>query len=171
MSLFLTDCSILFYSLGTYEQLRATGFLKLPHRSTLQQYTSFTSIGASFNPDVIKKYYNELKLADLPIHERICSIMFDEMKIKSGLVFSRSTGTIIGFTELGQISDEIDSLERSLQKDRKKVRPLATHVLAIMIRGFFNHLFVGKGLERHDQNFLGHQYIYAYNKTKSTTDF
>ena len=65
--------------------------------------------------------------------------MFDEMKIKSGLVFSRSTGTIIGFTELGQISDEIDSLERSLQKDRKKVRPLATHVLAIMIRGFFNH--------------------------------
>uniref|UniRef100_A0A7M5V9H3 Transposable element P transposase-like RNase H domain-containing protein n=1 Tax=Clytia hemisphaerica TaxID=252671 RepID=A0A7M5V9H3_9CNID len=65
--------------------------------------------------------------------------MFDEMKIKSGLVFSRSTGTIIGFTELGKISDEIDSLERSLEKERKKLRPLATHVLAIMIRGFFHH--------------------------------
>jgi len=64
--------------------------------------------------------------------------MFDEMKIKSGLIFSKASGKIIGFTELGAINEEMESLERSLSS-KEKLRPLASHVLCVMIRGFFKH--------------------------------
>ena len=47
---------------GTYEQIRQSGFLTLPHKSTLQQYTGCTDIVTSFNPDILKKYANEMKL-------------------------------------------------------------------------------------------------------------
>ena len=32
------------------------------------------------------------------------------MKIKSGLVFSRSTGRLVGFTDLGDVNNELDVL-------------------------------------------------------------
>ena len=77
-------------------------------------------------------------------HERLCSVMFDEMKIKSGLVFSKNTGTIIGFTELGGISDEMEALERSLTT-KSKERQLATHVLSVVVRGLFKHFNIPIG--------------------------
>ena len=40
--------------LGAYEQIRQSGFLELPHRTTLNTYTGFTDICTGFNPDVIK---------------------------------------------------------------------------------------------------------------------
>ncbi|XP_066918923.1 uncharacterized protein [Clytia hemisphaerica] len=67
------------------------------------------------------------------------------MKIKSGLVFSRNTGQLVGFTELGQISEEIYVLERSLDGALKE-KPLATHMLFIMIRGYFKHFNLPIGL-------------------------
>ena len=32
------------------------------------------------------------------------------MKIKSGLVFNRSTGRLVGFTDLGDVNNELDVL-------------------------------------------------------------
>lgn len=77
--------------LGAYDHIRDTGFLQLPHQTTLNQYTNFTDIGCGYNPDVIKRLLDD-HLADVPEEKRICSLLFDEMKIKSGLVFSRKTG-------------------------------------------------------------------------------
>lgn len=121
-----------------YDHLRQSGFLKLPHKSTLQQYTSFTNIKATFNPDVINRFYADCDVANMKDFERNCSILFDEMKIKSGLVFSKNSGGLIGFTELGDINEEIQQLERQV-KERQQGKPLATHVLAIMARGLFKH--------------------------------
>ena len=81
---------------GTYEHLRQTGFIQLPHRTTLNQYTNFTDIGTGFNPDVIKRLHDDFKLNDesVPPSHKICSLLFDEMKIKSGLIFSGKTRNI-----------------------------------------------------------------------------
>ena len=51
--------------LGAYEQLRKSGFLELRHHTTLNHYTSFTSSGAEFNPDIIKRLYDDLKVNTL----------------------------------------------------------------------------------------------------------
>ena len=92
----------------------------------------------SFNPDILKKYADEIKLSKLPEFMRSCSLMFDEMKIKSGIVFRKSSGKVIGFTETGDLNDEILSLERSLSK-KEKSRTIASHGLVLMLRGFFKH--------------------------------
>ena len=53
------------------------------------------------------------------------------MKIKEGLVYNKYSGEMIGFTDLGDINNELVKLEQeSLQHP-----PIATHVLTIMVRG------------------------------------
>ena len=86
--------------------------------------------------DITETLVTEIKLTEIKDHEINCSLLFNEMKIKSGLVFSRATGRLIGFTEIGDINDETLEFER---KFSGKERDLATHILAFMARGIFSH--------------------------------
>ena len=90
------------YFIGAYEHLRHSGFIELPHRTTLNQYTGFTSSGTGFQPEIIERLCEDLNIKELHQQEKQSILMFDEMKIKSGLVYSKSSGGIIGFTELGK---------------------------------------------------------------------
>ena len=84
--------------LGAYEELRKSRFLGLPHRTTLNRYTSFTSSGAGFNLDIIKRLYGDLKVSILQRYEKQAILLLDEIKTKSGLEYSKSTGCIAGST-------------------------------------------------------------------------
>ena len=59
------------------------------------------------------------------------------MKIKSGLVYNKSSGKLIGFTELGNINEELNEFERIV--DGKKPKEFATHVICFMARGLIKH--------------------------------
>ena len=59
-----------FYILGRYEHLRSSGFLKLPHKSTLLKYTGFTNMSTGYNYDVIKKFIDDIKLSTLREYEK-----------------------------------------------------------------------------------------------------
>ena len=126
--------------LGAYEKLRKSGFLELPHRATLNQYTSFTSGGAGFNPDIIKRLYNDLKVSTLQRYEKQTILLFDGIKIKSGLVYSKSIGCIVRFTELGDINEELNELERTFQNSSTRSKELATYVICFMARGLLKRL-------------------------------
>ena len=89
-----------------------------------------------FNPDIIERLVAEIKLKEMKDHERNCSLLFDEMRIKSGLMFSQATGKLIGFKEVGDINDELLEFER---KFSGKKRDLATHILVFMAKGIFSH--------------------------------
>ena len=47
---------------------------------------------------MIKHMYDDVKFTELKEFEKHIILLFDEMKIKSGLVYSKPSGTIIGFT-------------------------------------------------------------------------
>ena len=47
------------------------------------------------------------------------SLLFNEMKIQSGLVFSRFKGRLVGFTDLGDISNELDDFNRLVKQGCK----------------------------------------------------
>ena len=83
---------------GAHEEIRRSGFLSLAHRTTLNKYTGFTTIGTGFNPDMIKHMYDDVKFTELKEFEKHIILLFDEMKIKSGLVYNKPSRTIIGFT-------------------------------------------------------------------------
>ena len=58
-------------------------------------------------------------------------LVFDEMKIREGLVFNKS-GEIVGFVKTGDVNDQLRKLEEESDKEQ-----LADHMLALMVRGIF----------------------------------
>ena len=45
------------------------------------------------------------------------ALLFDEIKIKSGLVFHHATGKLIGFTDMGNINEEISAFQANCNDD------------------------------------------------------
>ena len=114
--------------------------MELPHQNTLHGYIGFTNPGSGFNIDVMDRLKHNIKFSSLKPHERNVSLLFDEMHIKSGLVFSKSSGKLVGFTELGDINQELE--EFSTRIENKTERDLTTTVLTFMVRGlckYFNY--------------------------------
>ena len=128
-----------FIYVGAYEQIRRSGFLSLSHRTTLNKYTGFTTIGTGFSPDMIKCMYDGVRFTELKEFEKYIILLFDGMKIKAGLVYSKSSGTIIGFTELGDINEELNEFDRAFNGVNQE-KKLASHVLCVMARGLFKHI-------------------------------
>ena len=58
------------------------------------------------------------------------------MKIKENLIYDKFSGEIVGFTQLGEINNELLKLERDCKSDMDHP-PLAKHLLVLMIRGIF----------------------------------
>ena len=115
---------------SAYHALRTSGFMKLPSERTLRDYVHYFSNKPGFQPEVLGQLLKEANLEALPSSRRFVAVILDEMKIKEGLVYNKYSGEIIGFTHLGDINDELTKLEQ--EGDHP---PVATHVLALMVRG------------------------------------
>jgi hypothetical protein len=86
-----------------YELLRESGCITLPSQRTLRDYTYYneTKIGFSISTDqellsLVKDYK--------PWQKMVCVTM-DEMYICEGVVYDRKSGQIMGFTDLGDITN------------------------------------------------------------------
>ena len=103
-------------------------------------YSIYTTPQTGFNPDTIQKLYEEAEFDKMKEHDKNVSLLFDEMKIQSELVYSKSTGKLIGFVEIGDINSEMELLEQQClekEKDASSERELATHALAFMVQAIF----------------------------------
>ena len=67
---------------------------------------------------------------------RVPKVIFDEVKVKEGLVFNKHSGQIIGFVDIGDINNEIEKLEETINKPPE----LAKSMLVFMIRELFTDL-------------------------------
>ena len=105
---------------GAYEHLRRSGFIELPHRTTLNKYTGFASSGSGFNVEIIKRLCEDSDITNMKRHEKQVILLFEELKIKSGLVYSKSSGRVFGFTELGDMNDEMNEFERRMTDNKPK---------------------------------------------------
>ncbi|XP_066910451.1 uncharacterized protein [Clytia hemisphaerica] len=143
--------SIYLKSSGAYEHLRNSGFLVLPSKKTLDKYVNFTTHNTGFNPDVLE---NLLRLTENQQHLHV-GLVHDEMKIKSGIVYSKNSGKIVGFCDLGDINNEITCFDRRVT-NQDEHPPIATHVLTLMVRAINFHLnypvayFAGAGVKGYE---------------------
>ena len=122
---------------------KRNNFLMLPHVNTLKKYINYTKPSSGFNPDIIKELVEDSKLASLKDFQKNVSILFDEMKIQANLVYKKSTGKIVGFTEMGSINEEMSEFQRHVDSenvDEKPDRKLAQYVNLFMVRGIFTNL-------------------------------
>ena len=81
------------------------------------------------------KLYSMLTEA-LPSHQHQCALSMDEMKIKSGLVFSKHTGSLVGFTDLESVNHDIEKVIDGEHEDVTS-GDLASHVFVLMARAVF----------------------------------
>ena len=104
-------------SSSAYHATHTAGFIKLPSERTLRDYTHYFQSRPGFQLEVNQQLIKEGKLDKLPEHRKYCSLILDEMKIKENLVYNKYSGEVIGFTNLGNINDELLCLERECNDD------------------------------------------------------
>ena len=74
--------------------------------------------------------------------EKFVCLLLDEMHIREDLVYSKSTGKLVGFCNLGEINNLLLSFEKSLEAEIDSISypPLAKSMLVFMVRGLFSPL-------------------------------
>ena len=57
---------------------------------------------------------NDWKINDMPDYKRNVTLAFGKIKLNAGLVYSKTSGQVIGHTDLGPISTELESFNKQL---------------------------------------------------------
>ena len=118
-----------------YDDIRESGFIKLPSGRTLNDYKNFSSPKSGWNTENIKVMKDKIEKLKLKQSAKIGAFSFDEVKIKEGLLFDPSTWELIGFTNLDSTEDTCDS-KGSSTNDHPEAK-LATHVLQFFFKSLF----------------------------------
>ena len=118
---------------AAYNQLAKSGFLHLPSQYTLKTYSNFSENMPGVNPEILRLLVKEMNLPAAPAFQRNVCLVWDEMKVPSGLVISKGAGRVIGFTSLDSISTELGKLSQ-LSSSKETEPELATHILVFMVR-------------------------------------
>ena len=128
--------------------MRTSGFLTLPSERTLRDYTHYFTSKGGFQNEVNQQLMSEIDSLSLPENRKYAGIIIDEMKVKEGLVFNKYTGEVIGFTNLGDVNNNLLQLE-----NEGELPSVAKYVLVLMVRGLLFNL----------------QYPYAHFGTQGVT--
>lgn len=98
----------------------------------------FTESKPDINKDVLKLLYGEFIPASCADYEKNVALVWDEMRIKSGLVLSRGTGDLIGFVQADEFSTSMDNLA-NFGAESQEDDQLATHIMVFMVDGLMCH--------------------------------
>lgn len=122
--------SLVAKSPSCYEELRNSGVLVLPSQRRLKDYRNAIKPKRGFQKEVVDELNAETNnYFDV---QRYVVLLFDEMKVLANLVLDKTTGELIGFTDLGDPEVNFAALE--------KVDMIATHALAFIVRGICTEL-------------------------------
>ena len=128
-------------SSGAYEALRKSGVIFLPTARTLQDYRHYSGhcpVGFTATSD---HQLLELIKHKKPAHlARYVFLLIDEMYVKEGLIYQKSTGALIGFSDLGGVLQQLQEEEQVISGNATKVQQLAKTMLVIMVRGIFSNI-------------------------------
>ena len=112
---------------SSYRSLRELGVLKLPAESTLRDYTNVLHPQSGFQLEVFLDLKKETE--SLIDNQRWVCLLFDELSIKSGLVYDRRGGELVGF---------IEDYQRNARSAKEE--HLASHALVFMVVGLTSNV-------------------------------
>ena len=103
-------------SSSAYHATRSSDFITLPSERTLRDYTRWIESNTGCQPEVTQQLLDELKKVELPEHLKThVALVFDEVKVKEGIVDDKHSRRIMGFVDMGDINDQLLQFERSLK--------------------------------------------------------
>ena len=86
---------------------RAVQLIILPSERTLSDYTHWAIPHTGVQLEFIEQFQSLLQ-KEVPSGQHQCALSMDEMKIKSGLVFNKSTGGLSGFVDLSASNNDME---------------------------------------------------------------
>lgn len=100
---------------GAYETLQNSGVIALLTSKTLRDYWHLISSSSSgFSATADEQLVNMIKNAKLSHLTKYILILIDEIYLKEGLVYNKSTGSLVGFSDLGSALQQLSDYEDSL---------------------------------------------------------
>ncbi len=129
-------------SSGAYETLRSSGAIALPSQRTLRDYTHHFEAKIGFCDEVDQQLVEHPQVRGTQEWQRYVIILLDEMHIHADLVYNKHTGALVGFANLGDVTNHLEQVERSLESPEtdQLCQPLAKSMLVIMVRGLMTKL-------------------------------
>ena len=110
------------------------GFISLPSERTLRDYTHWIEFGTGTSTAAVDRLNQDLNYEKLSNTQKKIVLLMDEMKIHSGLVFNKNSGQLVGFTDLGEVNEDLDNLAATLMCESPVVPKLAEQMLVFMVR-------------------------------------
>ena len=131
--------SLHYSSRAAYHMVTKSGFLSLPSERTLRDYSHWCTTQNGVNYDFLKQARKVLEQEGVKSDDqRQYILLLDEMKVKTGLVFSKSSGELVGFSDLGSVNRDIENLLSKNSADSPHtLASLAKKMLVFMIRPVF----------------------------------
>lgn len=118
-----------------YELLQKSKCISLPSQRTLRDYTHCFDTKSGFSNDLDFQLINDSKLATLNEFQKYVG---DEMHIKEGLVYNKSNGDLIGYSDIGDINNHLMKLEEQYTTTgESQTCKLASTIMVLMVRGLF----------------------------------
>lgn len=121
-----------------YENVREV--LTLPSQRTLRDYTHYCKASPGFSTDVDEQLAHAAAMDTLEEWQKCVILLLDEMHIKENLVYEKHSGSLIGFTNLGDVNNHLLSFEREVDHMSLDNMPLAKSMMTFMVRGLFTSL-------------------------------
>lgn len=132
-------------SQSAYETLAQSRCIKLPSQRTLRDYTHHLKPVPGYSAGVDAQLHSAAKLDKCEEREKCVLLLLDEMYVKQDLVYSKTTGELVGFVNLGDINMHLLAFERALSsssdgESSNDHETLARTVMSLMVRGLFSRL-------------------------------
>ena len=124
-------------SSSAYNLLRSSKVIQLPSQRTLRDYSHHYKSSSGFSVELDNQLITEFSSTTTEEYQRHVSLIGDEMYIKESLVYSKASGELVGFCDIGDINNHLLQLEQKYQNDEDTHLKFAKTVLVIMIRGLF----------------------------------
>ena len=126
-----------YISSSAYRAVRESGVIRLPSERTLSDYTHWATAHNGLQVEYVE-HFKAMLNHDLPSPDQHqCALSMDEMKIKASLVFSKRSGRLVGFIDLGGVNRDIECLTSSSNDTISDNGRLADQAFVFMVRAVF----------------------------------
>ena len=134
-------CLYLYHqSSKAYETLRTSGCLHLPFKRTLRDYTHCVKSSAGFSAEVDLQLMQAAGIPSYQEWETFVVLLLDEMNIREDRVYEKQTGSLVGFANLGDVSNHLQSYDELVKGKQSVESTVARTMMVFMVRGVFTCL-------------------------------
>ena len=127
-------------SSATYRAMQSSGVITLPSQRTLRDYSRWIKSEVGIQPAVTSQLVQEATAKSMNSDLRqYVAVVFDEMKVKEGIVYDKHNLQVVGFVNLGDANNQLVAFQQQLETGDGTPQ-VAKHMLVFMVRGIFYKL-------------------------------